>query len=227
MPRAASGRLLQHSFFADMPAVTLGLVRAQGSSLCFGPIELLRFGRARVTRTRVEWPIEGGLAARRAGGIFAIESAGGRMTTSVDGYRPLLPRAIYLVTQLPIHHLVTRLHLLRVRGREPAPGVRADPASRFQAAAIDVALCVTLARLSERRPSWRFLLGVAASYHVACWSISGRTLGGLVMRQRVVAADGSRPSVGQAILRLLALPLAALRRRPEHDAVAGTDVVDG
>jgi uncharacterized RDD family membrane protein YckC len=69
------------------------------------------------------------------------------------------------------------------------------------------------------------VVGVAAVYHVACWSIWGRTLGGVVMKQRVVAIDGSRPSVEQSIVRLLALPLSWLRWRPVHDEVAGTEVV--
>jgi uncharacterized RDD family membrane protein YckC len=71
------------------------------------------------------------------------------------------------------------------------------------------------------------LLGIAAAYHVACWSLSGRTLGGLVVGQRVIATDGSRPTVEQAIVRLLTMPLGWFRR-PIHDELAGTEViVDG
>ena len=69
------------------------------------------------------------------------------------------------------------------------------------------------------------LLGIAAAYHIACWSTSGRTLGGLVVGQRVVAVDGSRPTVLQSVVRLLALPLAWITRRPIHDELAGTDVI--
>jgi uncharacterized RDD family membrane protein YckC len=69
------------------------------------------------------------------------------------------------------------------------------------------------------------LAGIAAGYHVACWSTSGRTVGGLLTRQRVVSVDGSRVSIGQALIRLLTLPLAALRVRAVHDELAGTEVV--
>jgi uncharacterized RDD family membrane protein YckC len=44
------------------------------------------------------------------------------------------------------------------------------------------------------------------------------------MKQRVVAVDGSPLTPGQAIVRLLALPLAAVRG-DLHDEIAGTDVV--
>jgi uncharacterized RDD family membrane protein YckC len=124
-----------------------------------------------------------------------------------------------------VHHLVTRLHLLRVRGRRPSPGVPAEPTRRIAAAAIDLGLCAALAASIGRRRRLPALLGIAAAYHVACWSLSGRTFGGLLMRQRVVAIDGSRPTVGQALVRLAALPVAALRLRAIHDEVAGTDVV--
>ena len=224
---AASGRLLRDGFFSDIPRLTLGLVRVQDGSMWFGPIELLRFGRATVTRNRVEWPIEGGLLVGAPGGHYGIEATRGRLVASMDGYRPRLPLPLYIATQLPVHHLVTRLHLLRVRGREPAPGVVAPASDRLKSAAIDVSLCMTLAALSGRRPRWRFVLGIAAGYHVACWSLSARTFGGLVMRQRVVAVDGSRPSAGQAVLRLLALPVSLLRTGVDHDVIAGTEVIEG
>jgi hypothetical protein len=142
----------------------------------------------------------------------------------VDGYRPLLPLPVYALTQLPIHHLLTRLLLLRIRGREPAPGVASTSRERLSAAMVDVAFCATLAGLAGKRKV-SVVLGVAAIYHVACWSIWGRTLGGAVMKQRVVAVDGSRPSIEQSIVRLLALPFAWARRRPVHDEIAGTEVV--
>jgi hypothetical protein len=225
MSRGVSGAVLRDGFLKDIAPLTLGLVRARGNSLHLGPVELLRLGRARVTRNRVEWPIEGGLFARTPGGRFSIEVVGGRVAATVEGYRPLLPRPLYTVTQLPVHHLVTRLHLLRVRGRQPAPGVPAEPTKRIAAAAIDLGFCAALAVIGGRRRRLRALLGIATAYHVACWSISGRTLGGMVLGQRVVSVDGSRPTVGQALVRLAALPLSALRLRAIHDEVAGTDVV--
>jgi hypothetical protein len=225
MERPISGKALRDGFLPDMAVLTLGLVRARGNSMYLGPLELHRFGQPVVTLNRVEWPIEGGLLARAPGGRLRIEAADGRLVASVDGYQPRLPLLLYALTQLPIHHVVTRLHLLRVRGRQPAPGMPAEPAKRLAATAIDVALCAALAATRPRGRRLRFLVGITACYHVACWSLSGRTLGGVLMGQRVVAVDGTRPSAGQALVRLAALPVSALRLRAVHDEVAGTDVV--
>jgi hypothetical protein len=223
--RAVPGRRLHDAYLDDIGRLTLGVVHARSGSLYIGPLELLRFGQPKVTRNAVEWPIEGGIAARRGAGRFRIESAQGRLVASVEGYRPLLPLPLYAITQLPVHRMITRLYLLRVRGREPAPGVRAEQPDRMRAAAVDLAFCATLAGLTGRRRKLHVLLGVAAAYHVACWSISGRTLGGVVVRERVVAVDGSTPSLGQAVIRLLASPIAWALQRPVHDEVAGTDVI--
>jgi hypothetical protein len=225
MSRRVTGEVLGAGFLPDITVLTLGLVRIRGMSMYLGPFELHRFGRPIVTQDSVEWPIEGGLLARAPGGRLRIEAAGGRLVALVNGYQPRLPLLLYALTQLQIHHLVTRLHLLRVRGRQPAPGVPVEPATRIAAAAIDVALCAALAAASPRGRRLPALIGIAACYHVACWSLSGRTLGGLAMKQRVVAVDGSKPSIGQAVVRLAALPLSALRLRAMHDEVAGTDVV--
>jgi hypothetical protein len=220
-----SGKVLRDRYLAEMPALTLGLIRARENSLWLGPIELLRFGKPAVTKAAVEWPIEGGLLARSPGGRWRISAAGDRIVAKVEGYRPLLPAPIYAMTQLQAHHLLTRLFLLRVRGREPMAGVPARPQERLQAAAVDVAFCLTLARVFGSRPRVRLLIGIAAGYHVACWSISGRTLGGMVMRQRVVAVDGSRLTPMQSLARLAALPASWVLRRPVHDAYAGTGVI--
>jgi hypothetical protein len=220
-----TGRELRDGYLHDIQDLTLGLVRARGSSLYLGPVEMLRFGPATVTAAAVEWPIEGGITARSPGGSFRIEAKGGRLTASVDGYRPRLPLPIYALSQLPIHRLLTRLYLLHVRGREPAPGVTAAPQDRLRSAAVDVAFCITLAGLVGKRRRLPTLLGIATAYHIACWSTSGRTLGGLVTRQRVVAVDGSRPTVMQSALRLLTLPIAWVVRRSVHDELAGTDVI--
>lgn len=220
-----AGGLLHDRFLAEMPALTLGLIQPRGNSLRLGPIELLRFGRPAVTRSAVEWPIEGGLLVGSPGGRWRIGSSGGRLVASMEGYRPFLPAPIYALTQLQVHHLLTRLFLLRVRGREPVAGVAAPTNERLQAAAVDIAFCLRLARLFGRRPRVRVLLGIAAGYHVACWSIFGQTLGGMVMRQRVVAVDGSRVSPLQSMARLAALPLSWALRRPVHDEFAGTEVV--
>jgi hypothetical protein len=220
-----TGRALHDGFVEGIRALTFGLINMRDESLYLGPFEMLRFGPAHLTSSAVGWTIEGGLLARGPGGRFKIAAAGGRLVASVDGYRPRIPFPLYVVTQLPLHHALTRLQLLRVRGREPAPGVPAPPGNRRQAAAIDIALCAAVAALSGRRRRARVLLGVAIAYHVACWTVSGRTLGGSIMRQRVVAVDGSKVSFAQATMRLLALPLAWTRNRPVHDELAGTEVV--
>jgi len=84
---------------------------------------------------------------------------------------------------------------------------------------------MSMAAIIGRRRRLPALLGIAAGYHVACWSLSGVTLGGAVMKQRVVAVDGSKVSIGQALVRLALLPLAAVRLRDVHDDIAGTEVV--
>lgn len=226
VPRPVSGRQLCDAFLQDTTALSLGLLRMRGGSLWLGPLELLRFGQPKVSRSAVEWFIQGGLLARGPAGSLRIEAAGGRLVTSLHGYRPLLPIPLYIAMQLPVHHAFTRLQLLRVRGREPAPGAVAGSSDRRRAAAVDLAFCAVLAGLSRgRRPRLKVFLGVAAAYHVTCWTVSGRTLGGLVMRQRVVAIDGSRPSFGQSVVRLLALPLAWARNRPDQDEIACTEVI--
>lgn len=220
-----TGRALHDGFVDDIQALTFGLIRMRDDSLYLGPLLLLRFGRADLAPSAVDWPIEGGLLTRHAGGHFRIAAGGGRLVASVEGYHPRLPLPLYAVTQLPLHHAVTRLHLLRVRGRKPGPGVPAAAGDRRQAAAIDIAFCAALAAVSGRRRRLRILLGVAIAYHLTCWTAGGRTLGGSVMRQRVVAVDGSALSFGQAVARLFALPLAWARNRPVHDELAGTEVV--
>jgi hypothetical protein len=223
--RAPSGRELRDSYMRDIQELTLGLVRADRGSLYLGPIELLRFGNARVSSSGVEWPIEAGFLVRAAGGHLRFEVVGNRVIGSVDGYRPLLPLPVYVLTQLPVHRLLTRLHLLRVRGREPAAGVPATRDNRMRAAAVDAAFCLTVSGVAGRRMRVGTFLGVAAVYHVACWSLSGRTLGGLVQGQRVVAVDGSRATITQSLLRLVVLPLAWVTGRPIHGELSGTEVI--
>jgi hypothetical protein len=220
-----TGAELRDDFFSDMATMMLGLVRQRGSSLLLGPLEIISFGPAKTTRSGVELPIEGGLLVGERGGSLRIRAGKGRLTASVDGYRPRLPRPLYVVTQLPFHHLVMRLHLLRQRGRLPAPGLPVAPTRRVAAAAIDIGLFALVALVAGKRRRLAALAGIAAGYHVACWSISGRTVGGILTRQRVVSVDGSRVTAGQAVIRLLALPLAAFRMRAVHDEIAGTEVV--
>jgi uncharacterized RDD family membrane protein YckC len=63
-------------------------------------------------------------------------------------------------------------------------------------------------------------------YHVACWSLFGRTFGGAVMRQRVVAWDGSKVTPAQALFRLALVPASWLTGKPMHDQLAATTVVN-
>jgi hypothetical protein len=223
--RPVTGAELHDGFFRDMAKLMLGLVRQRGSSIVLGPLEIIRFGPAKTTRSSVDFPIEGGLLVGARGGRLHIEAGNGRLTASVDEYRPRLPRPIYVVTQLPFHHLVMRLHLLRERGRLPAPGVPVAPTRRIAAAVIDLSLFSLVALAAGKRRRLGALAGIAAGYHVACWTLSGRTVGGMVLGQRVVSVDGSRVSAGQAVVRLLALPMAALRMRALHDEIAGTEVI--
>jgi hypothetical protein len=220
MPGTVTGKTLASTYWSDIRLLTLGLVGVRDNAIHIGPLELIRFGRPRVTRTSVQWPIEGGLLARSPGGRFRIELLYGRLVASVDGYQPMLPRFLYA-----IHPLWTRLHLLRVRGREPEPGRRAAPSRRAAAAAIDAGVCIALTMVLGRRQRIPLLLGITAGYHVACWKLSGRTLGGKVMGQRVVAVDGSELTLGQAMVRLAVVPIAAARMRNVHDEIAGTTVI--
>jgi hypothetical protein len=225
IPRAATGQELRDNYMADIPRLTFGLLHVRRGSVWLGPLELLRFGPANVRAHAVEWPIEGGILAGAPGGRFCIEAARGRLVASVEDYRPQIPLPLYRLTQLPIHHTVIRLHLLRVHGREPSPGLPASRQDRMKAAMIDLALCTALTGIVSRRSRLSLFMGISAAYHVACWTTSGRTLGGVVMSQRVVAVDGSRPTAGQSIVRLLALPFGWARGRPIHDDAACTDVV--
>jgi len=220
-----SGKVLRDRYVENVRPLSLGLVHMEGSTMRLGPFEILRFGPPKVTRAGVAWPVEGGLAAGARGGSFKVRAAGGRLVASLEGYRPRLPFVLYVVTQLPIHHVVMRLYLLRVRGRLPEPGMPAAPARRFTAAAIDLGLCGAIALMAGRKRRLAAFAGIAAGYHVACWSTSGRTLGGKLAGTRVVAVDGSRPSAGQSAVRLLALPWAALRMRAVHDEIAATEVI--
>lgn len=223
--RAITGRELREAFFQDMSTLTLGLVRARGSSLFVGPVEIIRFGPPKTTRAGVELPIEGGLAVRRAGGHLRIAASKGRLSASVEGYSPRLPLPIYVLTQLPFHHTVMRLHLLRERGRLPMPGMPASPAGRIAAGAIDAGLCAAATLIAFKHRRLLALAAITAGYHIACWTVAGRTAGGLIVRQRVVSVDGSRVSIGQSLVRLLALPVAATRLRAIHDQIAGTEVI--
>jgi RDD family protein len=224
-PASLSGDLLRTSFLPSIEAVTLGLVRMRDRSLVLGPIPLIRFGRPKVSPASVSWPIEGGILVASKGGHFRIESEGGELKATLEGYRPMLPRKVYEATQLRLHHGLVRVQLLRLAG-QAAPGRPAGLMSRTAAGAIDAALCGGLALVFSGRHRVRAFAGIAIGYHLVCWSTTGHTVGGRVMGQRVVALDGSQPTLVQSALRLAALPLALIRRYPAHDDIAATTVVE-
>lgn len=223
--RPLTGDSLRIAYAEALRSLTFGIVTMRGNSILAGPLELLRFGPPRISPQGVDWPIDGGLLAAAAGGHWRIHADGGRVTAGVDGYRPRLPRWVYTPSHLQVHLLFTRLFLLRLRGREPEPGVPAPRPDRLRAATVDFAFCLTLAGLFGRRRRVGTVLALIAGYHVACWSLSGRTLGGLVMGQRVVAIDGSRVTPAQSLLRFALLPISWIARQPVHDDIACTEVI--
>jgi len=215
-------------YLSAMQRLTYGLVRARGDSLRLGPVTLLRFEPASRQVSGWRRPIIGGLLAGQAGGSLSIGWQDGRLVGEVTGYLPWLPRRLYELTQLPLHHALMRLYLLGLRGRVPPPGLPAGPAQRLAAAALDLALCAAGTALA-RPPARRFLpllAGVTSVYHVGFWCLAASTPGGRALGQRVVGLDGRRPSLLQAVLRLTAVPLAVRARRALHDERAGTDVIE-
>lgn len=219
MPARPDADRLRDFFFAGAARLTLGLVRWRDGRLVLAGIPLLVFGSPERRPEGWDYPIEGGLLSRGAAGRVEIRWRDGVLSVALDGYRPWLPADVYRLVQVRVHHFVTRLALLRFRGRVPPPGLPATPAARLAAAAVDVAVCTLVARRPRRLPA------VLAAYHVAAWSAGGRTVGGLLFGQHVVAVDGSRATVGQALVRLAALPVAAFRLRALHDVAAETEVV--
>jgi hypothetical protein len=159
------------------------------------------------------------------GGRWTVEVANGKALARIVDFQPSLPRPLYAITHLQVHLLFTRLFLLRLRGQKPAPGLRASPRDRVRAAAVDVALCLTINRVLSRRMRPATAVALLAAYHVGFWTLSGRTLGGLMMGQRVVAADGRPLTPAQSLLRLACAPLSWIMKRPVHDEIAGTDVI--
>jgi hypothetical protein len=217
---------LRDAYFADIRPLTLGLVRGERWALRLGPLTLLRFGEPVADGDGWRWPIAGGLLARAPGGALTYRWSHGELIGAVDGYLPALPAPLYRLTQARVHRVITRLYLLRLRGRVPAPGPPAGPAQRLATAALDLSLCLGVTALLARRRRMRSFLAVAAAYHVACWTLGGRTLGARLTGQRVVSVDGGPVAPWQALLRLAALPLAARSLRAVHDDIAATEVIE-
>ncbi|HEY4027655.1 MAG TPA: RDD family protein, partial [Candidatus Dormibacteraeota bacterium] len=222
--RPAPARL-RDAYFAGVRRLTFGLIRGERWRLRLGPLTMLAFGEPTFDGTAWTWPITGGVLARRPGGVLRYGWRGGELVAVVDGYLPRLPAPLYGTVQILAHRLVTRRFLLDLRGRLPPAGPAAGPAGRMLAASLDLALCAGVtAALRPRRRLLSFV-AMAATYHVACWTLTGRTAGGLLTGQRVVSVDGSPVAPWQALLRLAALPLAARSLRPAHDETAATEVV--
>lgn len=219
-------RRLRDGFFGAIGRLTLGLVRGERWRLALGPLTLLRFGPPVFEEGAWSWPIRGGLLTRGPGGQLCYGWRDGELIGSVDGYRPLLPRPVHRVLQAPVHHVITRLFLLNLRGHSPPPGVAAGPGRRLATASLDLALCAGIvAAVGPRRRLAAFAL-VAAAYHVGFWSAGGRTPAAWLTGQRLVALDGSRVEPAQAAIRLATLPFAARALRPLHDAAAATEVIE-
>jgi hypothetical protein len=202
-PRPVPGERVRRGYLALASSFTFWLARAEAERIRFGPITLLEFGEPEVEEHGVRWPIRGGLLAARAGGWLEIRWRDGQLTGRLHGYAPWLPGPIYRLTQLPVHHAVTRLTLLQLRGRDPLPGERAGRRSITLAAAVDLALCAALARGAPRKRGLA-MAGIYVGYHLAAWTLAGRTLGGALFGWRLVSVDGSPVTAPQALVRLLA-----------------------
>jgi hypothetical protein len=214
------------AFFTAVRCLTLGLVRGERWRIRLGPVTLHEFGRPERTEGGWTWKIGGGLLSGRPGGTLTYRWRRGWLEGIVDGYWPSLPRPIYRLTQLPVHHLVTRLFLLELRGRRPPPGVPAGPAHRLAASVLDVALCGGVAVAFPRGRRWKAFPALTAGYHLAAWCLAGQTLGGRVLGLKVVSVDGGGVHPVQALVRLVALPLSMLAVGAEHDRLALTEVIE-
>jgi hypothetical protein len=209
---------IREGFTREVSRLTFGVIRGRPDGFYVGPVPLIKLGPPEDLDGRgVRWPITGGLLVRRPGGTVGFSWGEGQLRGSVTGYAPSLPRRVYDITQRRVHSEITRLYLLKTRGRQPLPGPIAPPSRRLGAVAIDLGLCWLIARGRARR-----FVGVAAGYHLVAWAIARRTAGGALLDERLVSIDGSEVTIGQAIARLLLLPLGPSRQ----DEVAGTAVID-
>src|SRR3989442_7774437 len=105
VPRAITGAKLRDSYIEAIKTQTLGLARFRDGSIMLGPLTLLRFGPPKVTRNAVDWPIEGGLLARRAGGNWPVPGATRPGDATLAGYTPTPSRPIYAATHMLEHQV--------------------------------------------------------------------------------------------------------------------------
>src|SRR2546428_4393432 len=88
VPRAITGAKLRDSYTEAIKTQTLGLARFRDGSIMLGPLTLLHFGPPKVTRNAVDWPIEGGLLARRGGGNWGALGGTRRVAATVARRTP-------------------------------------------------------------------------------------------------------------------------------------------
>lgn len=217
---------LRDEFFSSIGSLTLGLVRGERWGLRRGHQSLLRLDAPSFEDHAWSWPIRGGRLARRPGGSLSYGWREGQLVAVVDGYHPWLPTVLYNLVQVPVHRLVTRLFLLRLRGRSPAPGVPAGPAQRLLTGGLDLVFCAALTAALRPRRRLAAFAALTAAYHVGFWTLGGRTPAARLAGQRLVSVDGGSVSLGQALVRTAALPAAARRGRALHDEAAGTEVIE-
>jgi hypothetical protein len=207
-------------YWRFLERLLLGLVRYRDGAIRALGLPLIRTGPAELRDGAWVWRITGGLLTRRPGGEIGFGVRDGMLIGFLRGYRPLIPSPVYELTQKPVHQLITRLFLLHERGRRNPPGVPAEPLRRVAAGVLDAALLLAAAKAAGRARA----AALGAAYLAASWSVTGQTVGDRLAGVRIVSSDGSRVTIGQALLRLAALPLACTGRA-RHDELAGTDAV--
>src|SRR5258706_15135160 len=123
VPTAPTGAELRDRYLEAVRDLTHGIVGVNGNSVVLGPIDLLRFGKPRVSRNVVDWPIEGGLLVRRPGGHWRVQGGGGGGGGAPGGDEPRPPRPLSTLSHLPGHPPFSPLFLFRPRGGAALPRV--------------------------------------------------------------------------------------------------------
>ncbi|MFZ0218222.1 MAG: RDD family protein [Candidatus Dormiibacterota bacterium] len=224
-PLAPSLERLQQGVFPGVASVLGGLVRFHDGVYKLGPLPLLAFSEPRFEHPAWVWDVRGGLLAAEPGGRVRVGWNHGQIYCRVESWRPRLPPGLYRLFQVPFHHAVTRIGLLQLRGRTPSPGIPAEPARRLLAGLLDFAACVSVVGVVRPRRPLLTLAAMLAATQVGLLAWRGQTPGGWMAGTRVVSVDGRPIGGGQALIRLLAMPLGIRSLRDRHDELAGTEVV--
>lgn len=209
-PSPPPAELLLEANFGLIGRATLGLVRGSHWRLRLGPLRLLEFDSPIAVEGGYSWRITGGQLARHPGGCLRIRWLGGQIVHEVEAFAPRLPGPVYRLTQLPLHHLVTRLILLRIT-TAPRPGPPPSVGALAGAGLLDAGVsAIATLGLPGR---WRIALlpVIWILYTTVAWAGFGRTGGQRLLGIRLLARDGSRPTPAQAVIRMLALPYRCLR----------------